>query len=148
MALSTALALLCAAAACAQVTVGNPWVRAPVPGQPAVGAYMEITSARTSYLIGCKSPLSRSAEVHETTMESGVMKMRPVKAIELPARQTIELKPGGYHIMLVGLKQPIKEGDTVPLTLIFESKDKTRETVEVKAPVRAFDAAQGMQNMH
>jgi copper(I)-binding protein len=70
-----------------------------------------------------------------------VMRMRQIPALELPAGKTVELKPGGYHVMLLDLKQQVKEGDTVPLTLVFEGKDGTRETVEVKAPVRALNAS-------
>ena len=80
-------------------------------------------------------------EMHEMTMEGNAMKMRAVPGIELPPGKAVELKPGGYHVMLMDLKQQLKEGETVPLTLVVEGKDKKRETVEVKAPVRQLNAA-------
>jgi copper(I)-binding protein len=73
-------------------------------------------------------------------MQDNVMRMRQVPAVELPAGKAVDLKPGGYHVMLMDLKQPVKEGDTVPLTLVFEGKDGQRETVEVKAPVRPLNS--------
>ena len=75
------------------------------------------------------------------TKQDNVMKMRQVPAVELPAGKTVELKPGGYHVMLMDLKQQVKEGDTVPLTLVIEGPDGKRESVEVKAPVRALNAS-------
>jgi copper(I)-binding protein len=64
--------------------------------------------------------------------------MRPVAGIDLPAGQAVELKPGGYHVMLMQVKSPVKEGDTVPLTLVIESAGGKRQTIEVKAPVKAL----------
>jgi periplasmic copper chaperone A len=72
--------------------------------------------------------------------ESGMMKMNAVGRIALPANKTVELKPGGYHIMMMELAQPLKEGDTVPLTLTFEDKAGKKQSVEVKASVRALTA--------
>ncbi len=120
----------------AQVTVKDPWVRATVSQQKATGAFMQITSAQDARLIEASSPLAGVVEVHEMTMEKDVMKMRAVKALDLPAGKNVELKPGGYHVMLMDLKQQMKEGDTVPLTLVVEGKDKKRSTIEVKAPVK------------
>lgn len=74
-------------------------------------------------------------------MQDNVMRMRQIPALQLPAGKTVELKPGSYHVMLLDLKQQVKEGDTVPLTLVFEGKDGKRESVEVKAPVRALNAS-------
>ena len=79
-------------------------------------------------------------EVHEMTMEKDVMKMRAMKGLDLPAGKSVELKPGGYHVMLMDLKQQMKEGDTVPMTLVVEGKDKKRSTIEVKAAVKALTA--------
>ena len=69
-------------------------------------------------------------------MEKDVMKMRAMKGLDLPAGKTVELKPGGYHVMLMDLKEQMKEGTTVPVTLVVESKDRKRSTVEVKAAVK------------
>lgn len=128
----------------AQVTVKDPWVRATVSAQKATGAFMQITSAQDARLVEAKSPVGGVVEVHEMTMDKGVMRMRAVKALDLPAGKSVELKPGGYHIMLMDLKQQMKEGDTVPLSLVVEGKDKKRTTIEVKAPVKPLATAAGM----
>jgi copper(I)-binding protein len=135
-----AAAALIAAAAQAQVTVRDAWVRASVPQQKATGAFMQLQSAKDTRLVSASSPLTPSVEVHEMAMQDNVMRMRQVPAVELPAGKAVDLKPGGYHVMLMDLKQPVKEGDTVPLTLVFEGKDGQRETVEVKAPVRPLNS--------
>ena len=120
----------------AQVTVKEPWVRATVSAQKATGAFMQITSAQDARLVEAKSPVAGVVEVHEMVMEKDVMKMRAIKGLDLPAGKTVELKPGGYHVMLMDLKEQMKEGTTVPVTLVVESKDRKRSTVEVKAAVK------------
>ena len=84
------------------------------------------------------SPLAGVVEIHEMAMDGNVMKMRAVAVLELPAGKTVELKPGGYHVMLMDLKQPLKAGETVPLTLVVEGAGGKRETVEISAPVKAL----------
>ena len=74
-------------------------------------------------------------------VENNVMKMRQIPGLELPAGKAVELKPGGYHVMLMDLKRPMTTGESVPITLVFEDKDKKRQSVEIKAPVRALNAA-------
>ena len=142
---ATAASLLLSAAfiapAQAQVTVKDPWVRATVSAQKATGAFMQITSAQDARLVEASSPVAGVVEVHEMVMEKDVMKMRAVKGLDLPAGKTVELKPGGYHVMLMDLKQQMKEGDTVPVTLVVEGKDKKRSTIEVKAPVKPLATA-------
>lgn len=135
-----AAALMVAATAQAQVnvTVKDAWVRATVPTQKATGAFMQLQAAKDSKFVSVSSPLTPNVEVHEMAMQGDVMRMRQVQAIELPAGKTVELKPGGYHIMLLNLKAQVKEGETVPFTLVFEGKDGKRETVEVKAPVKSL----------
>ena len=120
----------------AQVTVKDPWVPATVPAQKATGAFMQITSAQDARLVEARSPVAGVVEVHEMVMEKEVMKMRAMKGLDLPAGKTVELKPGGYHVMLMDLKEQMKEGTTVPVTLVVESKDRKRSTVEVKAAVK------------
>jgi copper(I)-binding protein len=139
-------AAMLAATAHAQVTVKDAWVRATVPQQKATGAFMQLQAAQDSKLISASSPLTPAVEVHEMAMQDNVMKMRQVPSVELPAGKTVELKPGGYHVMLMDLKQQVKEGDTVPLTLVIEGKDGKRRSVEVKAPVRALNAAEQPSN--
>jgi copper(I)-binding protein len=135
--LLVAPALFIALAAQAQVQVGDPWVRATVAPQKATGAFMQLTSAKPAKVVAASSPVAEMVEIHEMKMEDGVMKMRAVDALPLPAGQAVALKPGSYHVMLMGLKQPIKVGETVPLTLTIEGDDKQRSTVEVKAQARA-----------
>jgi hypothetical protein len=132
----------------AQVTVKDPWVRATVSAQKATGAFMQITSVQDARLVEASSPVAGVVEVHEMVMEKDVMKMRAVKGLDLPAGKTVELKPGGYHVMLMDLKQQMKEGDTVPVTLVVEGKDKKRSTIEVKAPVKPLTAASKPEAEH
>lgn len=134
--------LLAAAAASAQTTVKDAWVRGTVAPQKATGAFMQITSAQGGKLVSAQSPLAGVTEVHEMAMEGDVMKMRAVPALELPANKAVELKPGGYHVMLMDLKQPLKAGENVPLTLTIETKDGKRETLELKVPVKAAAAVE------
>lgn len=143
---ATALSALVSAAfilpAHAQVTVKDPWVRATVSQQKATGAFMQITSAQDARLVEARSPVAGIVEIHEMAMEKDVMKMRALpNGLDLPAGKTVELKSGGYHVMLMDLKHQVKEGDTVPMTLVVEGKDKKRSTIELKAPARPLTAA-------
>lgn len=138
--LAGALAALVAIPAAAQVTVAEPWVRGTVAGQKATGAFMRLTSRSNVSLVGAASPVAKIVEIHEMKHEGGMMKMSAVDRVALPANKTVELGPGGYHVMLMDLAQPLKEGDTVPLTLSFEDKAGKKQTVEVKALVRALTA--------
>lgn len=133
--------------AAAQVTVSDPWIRGTVPQQMATGAFMQLKSAKDAKLVEARSPAAGVVEIHEMTMENNVMRMRAVKALALPAGRTVELKPGGYHMMLMDLRQQMKEGEVVPVTLVVESGGK-RETIEVKATVRAASASGDMMKKH
>jgi len=135
-----------AASALAQVAVGDAWVRATVPQQQATGAFMKLTSPKPARLIEARSPVAGVVEIHEMAMDNNVMKMRAIAGLDLPAGRSVELKPGGYHVMLMSLKQTLKDGDTVPITLVFEGADRQRETIEIKAPVRPLTT--GPQPMH
>ena len=130
------------ASAFAQVQVKDPWVRATVPQQKVSGAFMQLSSSRDARLVEARSPVAGAVEIHEMAMDKGgVMRMRPVPGVNLPAGRMVELKPGGYHMMLMDLKRQLKEGDSVPLTLVVEGLDKKRETLEVKAMVRPLNTA-------
>jgi periplasmic copper chaperone A len=131
---------LCAGAAMAQTTVKDAWVRGTVAQQQATGAFMQITSARGGRLVSVASPVAGIVEIHEMSMSGDVMKMHAVPGIDLPAGKAIELKPGGYHVMMMDLKRPLKAGDTVPLTLVIEAQGGKRETLRVQAPVKALGA--------
>lgn len=134
------LIALSAASAIAQVTVKDPWARATVPHQKATGVFMQLTAQQDARLVEAQSPVAEIVEIHEMKMENEVMKMRPVSDLPLPADKTVELRPGGFHIMLMGLKQQIKEGDVVPVTLVVESKDKKRETIALQVPARPLNS--------
>jgi copper(I)-binding protein len=137
-----AMAACATFAAIAQTTVKEPWVRGTVAQQRASGMFVQITSAAGGTLMSASSPVAGVVEIHEMAMEGNVMKMRALSSgLELPAGKMVELKPGGYHIMLLDLKQQLKDGDTVPVTLVVQGADGKKETIEVKAPVRPLGAA-------
>ncbi|MDR2259754.1 MAG: copper chaperone PCu(A)C [Azoarcus sp.] len=133
--------LLALPAAHAETSIADPWVRATVPQQKATGAFMKITSPVDARLVGVRSPLAGTAEIHEMRMEGDKMKMRAAAALALPAGTPVELKPGGWHIMLLDLAAQVKEGDTVPIALTIETADGKRETVNIAAPARPLHGA-------
>lgn len=133
--------LVMSAGALAQVQVDEPWVRATVPAQKASGAYMRLSTKEDARLVSVQTPVAGIAELHQMELVNNVMRMSAVKGIDIPAGKGAELKPGGYHVMLLELKQQLKEGDTVPITLVIEGKDKKRQTIEVKATVRPLSAS-------
>ena len=132
----------------AQVTVKDAWVRATVAQQKATGAFMQIQSAQDAKLVAAQSPVAGVVEVHEMAMDGGVMKMRAVPSLALPAGKAVELKPGGYHVMLMDLKGQVKDGDTVPVTLVVEGKDGKRQNVEIKAPARGMNPQPAISHGH
>lgn len=140
--LGTAAALaLVTQAALAQTTVKDPWIRGTVAQQKATGMFGHFMSAGGGKLVSGSSPVAGVVEIHEMTMDGNVMKMRALTAgLDLPAGKAVELKPGGYHVMLMDLKQQLKAGDTVPLTLVVEGKDGKKEALELKVPVKAVNA--------
>jgi copper(I)-binding protein len=144
LALIASLAL--ATTAFAQVTVTDPWARATVPQQKASGAFMQLRSPVAARLVAVNSPVAASVELHKMEMSGQMMKMRQVDSIELPAGQAVKLASGGYHVMLMGLNRQLKEGDTVPLTLVIETAKGKRETVAVSAPVRPLTYSAPMQH--
>lgn len=128
-------------AAHADVKVDQPWARATVPGQPASGVFMGLTSDIDARLVAAESDAAEHVEIHEMLMENDVMRMRQVPGLALPAGQSVVLKPGGYHIMLIGLKQQLKEGEQISLTLVFEQDGKQEKQV-LEVPVRPLTQGQ------
>ena len=124
-----------------EVTIKEPWVRGTVRGQKTTGAFMHLTATEAATLVSVESPVAGTVQIHEMKMENDVMKMRAIPRLDLPAGKAIELKPGGYHVMLMDLKQPLKKGEAVPISLRFEAKDKTFKTIEIKAQVRELGAS-------
>ena len=138
-----ALALgLLAGAAAQNVEVRDAWVRTSVQGQKATGAFMKITAKDGARLMSASSPVAGVAEVHAMKMEGEVMTMRAVAGgLDLPAGKTVELKPGGYHLMLMDLKAALPKDSTVPMTLVFKDAKGTESRLELKLPVAAAAAA-------
>jgi copper(I)-binding protein len=132
----------------ADVTVKEPWARGTVVGQTASGAFMELTASENAALLEASSPVAGVVEVHEMSLDNGVMKMRAVPRLDLPAGKPVTLRPGGYHIMLMDLKKQLKKGESVPLTLRIEGKDKKLSTIEVKAEVRELTAPPMLDHKH
>ena len=128
----------------AQTTVSDAWARGTVAQQKASGAFMRITSKAGGKLVGVESSAAGVVEIHEMAMQGGVMHMHAVPGIDLPAGQAVELKPGGYHVMLMDLKRPLKAGERIELTLLVQGLDGKREKVKVLAPIRALGAAPAM----
>ena len=141
--IATAACVLIALPALAQTTVKEPWVRGTVAQQKATGAFMQITSATGGKLVSASSPAAGVVEIHEMAMEGNTMKMRAVPAVDLPAGKAVDLKPGGYHVMLMDLKAPLKAGETLDLTLVVEGNDGKKESITLKAPIKALGAAMG-----
>ncbi|MEY4754970.1 MAG: hypothetical protein RJA44_2645 [Pseudomonadota bacterium] len=145
----TALSLLSASLAHAEVSVKEPWVRATVASQKATGAFMQISSTEPVRLVEVRSAAAKIVEVHEMKMEGDRMVMQAVNALDINPGTALELKPGGYHVMLIDLAKPVQAGDKVALTLVLEDKNKKRSTVEVSADARALGAAKpAMQHNH
>lgn len=149
------LRALCAAAVFAglgasawaqSVDVQGAWARGTVQGQKATGAFMVLTAKENTRLVAVASPVAAVAEVHEMAMEGDVMKMRAIPGLDLPAGKAVELKPGGYHVMLMDLKLPLQKDTTIPLTLTFKNAKGVESKSELKVPVTM--AAPGGMNGH
>lgn len=120
----------------ADVKVEGAWARATVPGQKVGMAGLILVSPQAAALVGASSPACDTIELHSMIHEGGMMKMRQVPSIALPAGNPVELGPGGYHLMLIGLKAPLKAGDKVPLKLDIELAGKQKATIEVTAEIK------------
>lgn len=126
------------------ITVDRPHARATGAGQQAGGGYLKlINGGGADRLVSASADVSKTVELHEMKMDGDVMKMRQVDGIALPAGTTVELRPGGYHVMFIGLKAPLKAGDSFPLKLRFEKAGEVSVEVKVEA---AGAATQGMKH--
>jgi len=123
------------------IRIGSPWARATPSGATVGAGYLTITnrSSEPDWLVGGSAAPASRFEVHATVMEKGVARMRQVPALEIRPGETVELKPGGVHVMFMGLKQPLKQGQKVKGTLVF----KTAGTVAVEFTVQAIGAPTG-----
>ncbi|MES9844346.1 MAG: copper chaperone PCu(A)C [Candidatus Sedimenticola sp. PURPLELP] len=152
MVMLSACATVMADTAADSVAVSDAYARAVPPGQPNSASFMTIVnnSGKDHALVSAESPVSKVVELHTHTMDEGMMKMRRVEKIDLPAGQTVTLKPGGLHVMLIGLHQDLKPGENVDVTLIFEDGSKT----QLQAPIKKLqmkmmkkDMKHDMKNM-
>ena len=150
--LSAITLLLCALHAPAlfaqSVKAENAWARATVPGQKTGSVYVDLTSAADAALVAAGSPVAARAELHSMSMDGGVMRMRALPKIELPAGRTVKLAPGGMHLMLLDLKQPLKAGDKVQVTLSVQASGTALTTLQLDVPVRAADSAAASTHKH
>ena len=119
----------------AEVVVTGAWVRATVVSQKATGAFMKLVSDNDVTLVSARSDIAGTVEVHEMKMENDVMRMRAVDGLKLPANQPVELKSGGYHLMMMDLKKQLKVGTEAQITLVFKNANGDSETTYVHAPV-------------
>jgi periplasmic copper chaperone A len=135
--IAAAFTTVCAVNAYAQnVTITDAWARATVQGQKATGAFMTITAKDNAKLVGVSSPVAGVAEIHEMKMDKDVMRMAALpNGLDLPAGKAVELKPGGYHVMLMDLKAPLAKDTTVPVTLTFQDAKGVKSSVALKVQV-------------
>jgi copper(I)-binding protein len=131
----------------ADVTVTQPWVRGTVAPQKTTGAFMTLKSTSDAKLVSATSPSAKQVEIHEMVMVNNVMRMRPVAEVALPAGKDVALKPGGYHIMLMGIERQLKQGDVVPITLTVREGNGSTKTVAVRAEVRDLAASGASKSM-
>jgi len=148
-----ALAVLCLAVlpAFAQpsgVEVTNAWARGTVSAQKSSGVFLDIRSSAAARLIGAASPVAAAVEIHNMSLEGGVMRMFPVKTVELPAGTLVRLAPGGYHVMLLGLRRQLKAGERIPLTLKVQGVDGKVQDIEAHVPVRDLASGGGGASHH
>ena len=147
-ALALIATLACANLYAQSVEVKDAWVRTSVQGQKATGAFMKITAKDGTKLVSVTSPAAGVSEVHEMKMDGDIMKMRAVQGgLDLPAGKTVELKPGGYHVMLMDLKAALPKDSTVPLTLVFKDAKGVESKVELKVPVSTMAPGAKMGDM-
>ena len=127
------LAAFAAMPAFGQVKIENAWARATPPGAKIAAGYLTVRNAGAAdRLVSVASPAAEKVETHVTVKEGNVSRMREVKGYAVPAKGTLELAPGGSHLMLVDIKAPLKEGDKVPLVLRFEKAGEVRTELAVR----------------
>ena len=134
--LAVFLASLLSGAAWAQVDVKGAWARPAVAGQSGTGAFMQLRSADGARVVGVASTVANVVEIHEMKMEGSVMRMRAVPVLDLPAGKAVDLKPGGYHVMLMDLKRVLQAGEKFTVELRIERKDKSLVSQPVEVEVR------------
>ncbi|MDY0073484.1 MAG: copper chaperone PCu(A)C [Thauera sp.] len=141
--------LLASGLACAaDVEVSEAWARATVAQQKASGVFMRLLAHRDCRLLAAASPRAATVEVHEMRIDNEVMKMSPIEGLDLPTGKVVELKPGGFHLMLLDLKQRLQVGEQLPLSLVVQCGSDAAHTIELSAEIRPLSAAAGMPSAH
>jgi periplasmic copper chaperone A len=120
----------------ADIEVKSAWARSTVAGQMGTGAFMHLKSREGARLLGASSDVAGVVEIHEMAMEGNVMRMRPIRSLDLPPGGTVEFKPGGHHIMLMDLKRPLATGEKIKVELRLETRDKKLVTQPVEIEIR------------
>ena len=128
---------LASVSAHAEIEVSDAWARATRPAQKVGAAYMTLESTENTTLVKAESPAAGTVEIHSMTMTDGVMKMRMLDNLELPAGEAVDLAPGGYHLMLFDLAKPLQAGEKVEFTLHFKNSAGKTSTMKAQAPVKA-----------
>ena len=131
-----AMSLAAHAQRSADIDVKSAWARPTVAGQMGTGAFMRLTSRDGARLLGASSDVAGVVEIHEMAMDGNVMRMRPIRSLDLPPGSTVELRPGGHHMMLMDLKRPLATGEKIKVELRLETRDKKLVTQPVEIEVR------------
>ncbi|MDB5818913.1 MAG: copper chaperone PCu(A)C [Rhizobacter sp.] len=122
------------------IAIGHPWARSTSAGQATGGGYLKLDNqGAADRLLSASATVSEKVELHSMAMDGDVMRMRQVDGIDLPTGKPVELKPGGFHIMFVGLKAPLKDGDSFPLVLRFEKAGEVKVDVKIEAANASHD---------
>jgi len=140
-----------AQAAQSSIKVEGAWARSTPPGAKTAAAYLTVVNAgkENDTLMSASTPVAGTADVHRSFMDNGVMKMRPAGPLDLKPGASLKLAPGGYHIMMMDLKQPLAAGQTFPVTLVFKKAGNVTAVVKVQnsAPAGSSGGAMGGMNM-
>ena len=116
-----------------KIVISDAWIKTTIPGATVSAAYMRIQSPTPLKLLKVEGAIAADIQIHDMRMNEGVMEMNALPSIDIAAQQTVELKPGGKHVMLMKVAKPIKNGDKVPLALTFEGTDKKTITLRINA---------------
>ena len=146
--LALASGILLAASARADVKVDDPWVRGTTASQTATGAFMALISSGDAALVAATTPAAGIVEIHEMRMDGAAMRMRQVDEVALPAGKRVELNPGGYHIMLMDLRQQMRAGAKVPLLLKIRNRDGTLSAIAITAEVTSVAGRKSVPSNH
>jgi periplasmic copper chaperone A len=132
----------------ADLKVSNAWVKPTVPGQPVAGAYMALASDKDMDVIEVLTPVAGKAEIHSMSMDGNIMRMKKLDRLQLKPGKVVELKPGGFHIMLMELNHQIKAGEVVPIRLVTQDKSGKKATISINAIAAEPKTSESSSDMH